>query len=216
MHFRFSFTLRILLVLPLFLACNSKPKMDRGKAMKHLMDIFSLPFNETRVIKSGKFIIDNGSSEECDIAKNYQGEQMLVSKGYRNISGSLYYRNNLTGFTDCIYTVQLTDLAQPFIMSVERTDKASLFRMKVTNITFGQLRTLREVTENEYEIEFSFNRTLTEFGEAFKQGVISSGSSRYSIPEAGPVELKARILKYDKGWRIATDDIERINRKFEP
>lgn len=204
----------VLLLVCLFQSCTGgKKKLDREKATTLITQAFDLPFSEGKDIRAGKFKTENWSRGNCDIGERYPGEKMLVEEGYREVSGYSVHSGQLS-FMDCIYTIQFTPKALPFI-STFQTPEGTINNVKVSEVTFGYLKTLREVNEKEYEVEFSFNRTLTPFGMAYNKGIAGHyGVYIKQIETDALANLKAKILLYDDGWRIATEDYEKVKGKL--
>lgn len=213
----------------IFASCKSKPKVDNKSAIQFITNGLNLPIEKYGIFKSGDY--QTGESYKDDgyidnpntFIRRLQmpGEIYLRDNGYRDISVRIektYIGPNNFGLPEYInegpmvINFKFTDMVEPYLDSLDDNSEA-LTKLRTTEINFGNLTSLRQLNENEYEVEFSLNVVNTPFGEAIKQGKAWYKSGKFINPSQFQ-KLKVKILKYENGWNIATEDLERLKEQL--
>lgn len=162
-------------------------------------------------------------------ALSFLGEIDLLDNGYREITGRIetqYMGPNNYGLPEnidiggpLILNFHFTKKAEPYLqntpenMNIWNTFNGvgtALIQLKTNEISFGNIISLRQVNDNEYEVEFSLNVDNTPFAEALKQNKRAWNKSGEFIEPRQFETLKVKILKYEDGWNIATEDLARL------
>lgn len=213
----------------MFTSCKSKPKIDNEAAIQLIVKGLNLPIAKYGLFKSGDYQTgesykDDGNIENPDAfirRLGKPGEIYLRNNGYRGISVRIektYIGPNNYGLPEYInegpmvINFWFTELVEPFLDSnskkVDNND-ATLTKLRTTEISFGNLTSLRQLNENEYEVEFFLNVVNTPFGLAIKQQGAWTESGKF-YDENEFQTLKVKIVRYENGWNIATEDLARL------
>lgn len=169
-----------------------------------------LPYAEKRIFNFGiqDFV---GSNVQPPV---YAGERILRDNGMREITQVQTYRDpdgSVLHMTDISF--EFTQKAQPFIVSSNGNSKT----IKVSDISFNTVKTMRKVSDSEYEVEFSLSKAINLFGEAYDEGVATKYRTvDYRVNDYNFDYFKVRILKYENGWSMASEDIQLIKKGFDP
>lgn len=232
----------VILVLVLFASCKSKPKIDKEKAVQLIVKDLNLPLVNYGIFKSGNNDLGTGYNwqegyiDPTPILRNrlyFSGEIYLLESGYRSITASI--EPILAGPNSHHLPENLVVASGPMILKFLFTEKAKpylkndsenlniwnnfngtgqvLLKLKTNEISFGNLTSLRQINENEYEVEFSLNVENTPFAEAIKQGEAWYKSGKF-INSSQYQNLKVKILKYEDGWKVATDDLSELQKRL--
>lgn len=217
-----------------FFSCTKEKELDSQNAEKIIKEAFGFPRTSSRLFN---FSEHRASSlvyavtflpfvDQKDLG--IRGYDYLEQTGYlvtvpeiRHVPGEDY--SNLPRFGHAMsyeekghlfFHFIFTGQEKPFITNVDR----NIFEMRVSSVLFNSFTGLRKITENEYEAEFVLTTEITPFGEAYNLGIVyvEPRNERREIKLRNEIKpYRVRIFNYEDGWRIAPDDFNAINSKFE-
>ncbi|MEO8769597.1 MAG: hypothetical protein ABI402_05915 [Ferruginibacter sp.] len=216
------FPLLVFLATVLCCACNSG--VDRNKASKLINEAYGFP-------KIIEWDLISGTVNVSQFDYNGdQGEKLLVQNGYRknDIAGQFEDRSgSILDWNKMSVNYQLTDKAKSLELNVVSYSGVEDHILEIGKFELGTINSLRKINDNEYEVEFSVIVNLNELGNlvyginyGFMNNLRIKGSTvktkyQYYLSKGGE-SLKQRIVKYDDGWRVSTEDITSFRKKIEP
>ena len=202
------------------LSCNSS--IDRNDAEKIINETYFLPKPLTRYLISSKVDLETSNWQTL-----FKGEAILHDNGFRNnIITNQYRAKGLYSWPHTVVNFTITEKTTPFVKQTIDFTNYQKHEINVGTIHFDNIATFRAINESEYEIEFYLNGELNEIGLLMQDKICMSPSyivihpndeildygSKLSVPEGKLGPFKQRILKYDNGWQITSEDIEKLNR----
>lgn len=218
------------LLLPLYASlailsgCGSTA-FDRDKAVSLINKTFELP-------KLIPFGLVDARATVSDF--NIRGEEALQEAGYRNNIVEREFQEGGFGLymNKSTITFQISEKAKPFIKESNAYPSYTSHILEIGKYKIDSIINFRQISENEYEIEFVLIPVLNEIGQLvylnFTNNSFINNTTvptdqydknrvryEYKIMRFGSV-FKLRLLKYDDGWKVASDDVKKMNEQMTP
>jgi hypothetical protein len=192
------------LLFSLILISSCKSGIDRNDALEILKKTYGNEVKLTRDFRSGDY--DHGAYYKE--GQMFKGETFLQDNGYRTFFLTEYTPPSQSWIPCGFYTYNFTDKAKPFIVSAN----GSVSKISVGTFSIKDIINLRKVSESEYEVEFSTAIELNDFGKAFNMQAFVS-RNQYTMKEESQT-FKQKLLKYDDGWKIDSDEIKKTKKEL--
>ncbi len=196
-----GYTLILFLVL---IISSCKSGLDRNDALEIIKKTYGNEIKITRDFKTGNY--DHGAYYRE--GQMFQGETFLKDNGYRDYSLTEYTPPSQSWIPCGFYTYNFTDKAKPFILS----SNGNTYKVLVATFLIRDIVNLRKVSDSEYEVEFSVANELNDFGKAFNMNAFIARNQ--SNINSEPKTIKQKILKYDDGWKIDSDQITNLKKEM--
>lgn len=195
----------------IFLTIGCKSSLKDKEVINLITNTYKLPIDVKKIFITGVYEVKEMDTYNYVDQRHFklEGDWTLINGGYMEIQPYLRLLDGASpGFGNMTFHLKFTDKAKPFIFSTYKNGDDTYNIIKTKTITFGNLISLREVTENEYEAEFSLDVNSNLFETAFQKGVW--GIRQQNNGSENVDNLKVKIYRYEAGWAIAPEDISKI------
>ena len=174
-------------------ALKNEDILNNETAKNLIIDSYNLPRTETRQFTKGYMTTEAYGNRH----------RPLIDAGYL----SLRTGSNLGDW------LEYTEKLKPFIAKPCDHPLNCYFGVRIGVLNFKEIKGLRKINESEYEVLYSLQRELNEFGQILN-GMPKSylGESLSSEPFAN---LTCTLVKYNTGWQIQQTDIDNFKKTFE-